>query len=81
MSTFKLDDSGMTEVKGFMEQENQRYQLQQVINRMSEMCWEKCVPTPDRELSKSERTCISNCVDRFLDTNVFVANRITKQKK
>lgn len=38
----------------------------------NDVCWEKC--QSDKVDSKTE-TCLSNCVNRFIDVSLFITNR------
>ncbi|KAI8868081.1 hypothetical protein GQ42DRAFT_175251 [Ramicandelaber brevisporus] len=39
---------------------------QELINKMSDKCFAKCIPTPGPKLDKSETTCLSNCMDKYM---------------
>jgi mitochondrial import inner membrane translocase subunit TIM8 len=44
-------------------------------------CWDKCVTgTPSTRFSRSEETCLANCVDRFLDTSLFMVKQIGEKR-
>lgn len=62
-----------------LQQEQQKAAIQQAINKLSELCWDKCVSRPDAQLSSSEQDCISKCAERYLDTSMFVAGRMQHQ--
>ena len=34
---------------------------------------------PSSKLTGKTETCLRNCVDRFLDTNIFVTERLAKK--
>ncbi|KAI9767916.1 MAG: protein translocase subunit [Geoglossum simile] len=38
----------------------------QLIERLNEHCFEKCVPTPGSSLSKGEQTCFTNCMEKYM---------------
>ncbi|KAJ7706462.1 hypothetical protein B0H17DRAFT_919224, partial [Mycena rosella] len=41
----------------------------------------RCVTgTPSTRFSRSEESCISNCVERFLDTSLFMVKKIEEQR-
>ena len=62
-----------------LQQEQQKAVVQAAINKLTELCWDKCVTRPDVKLSSSEQECISNCSERYLDTSMFVMNRMAGQ--
>ncbi|EFN82160.1 Mitochondrial import inner membrane translocase subunit Tim8, partial [Harpegnathos saltator] len=48
------------------------------IHAFNDICWEKCVDKPGSKLGGRTETCISNCVNRFIDVSFFVTNRFTQ---
>ncbi|OIW33573.1 hypothetical protein CONLIGDRAFT_570555 [Coniochaeta ligniaria NRRL 30616] len=38
----------------------------QLIEKMNENCFEKCVPKPGASISSSEQTCIAQCTDKYM---------------
>ncbi|KAI0667801.1 Tim10/DDP family zinc finger-domain-containing protein [Trametes maxima] len=40
---------------------------QEIMNKVNEKCFAKCVPKPGSSLSSSEEKCLSQCMDRYLD--------------
>ncbi|KAI9774027.1 MAG: protein translocase subunit [Geoglossum umbratile] len=38
----------------------------QLIERLNEHCFEKCIPTPGSSLSKGEQTCFTNCMEKYM---------------
>ncbi|KAK9343392.1 Tim10/DDP family zinc finger-domain-containing protein [Lipomyces starkeyi] len=74
----QLDEASQVELLKFVESENAKAKLQSSIHMFTDMCFKKCVPTiTTGSVSPAESTC-ANCVDRFLDTNIFVVNKISK---
>ncbi|KAH0538283.1 hypothetical protein FGG08_005103 [Glutinoglossum americanum] len=52
-----------------MDQARQEAAIQnarQLIERLNEHCFEKCIPTPGSNLSKSEQTCFTNCMEKYM---------------
>lgn len=47
---------------------------QSLMNNANERCFKACVTKPGLSLSSSEQTCLSRCLDRFMD-----AYNITRQ--
>jgi len=72
--------SSQQRLQGALQQEQQRAMVQGVIAKLSEMCFDMCIKKPDSKLSSSEQSCVSNCVNRYLDTSVFVAQRMMKKQ-
>mmetsp|Transcript_5327 Transcript_5327/g.10958 ORF Transcript_5327/g.10958 Transcript_5327/m.10958 type:complete len:89 (-) Transcript_5327:32-298(-) len=74
-SKFGID----TELRSFVEQENQKAAIQSAIAKLTELCWDKCVGKPGTRLSGYEEDCLGNCAARYLDASVFVMQRMMKK--
>lgn len=61
--------------------EDQKQRFQSQIHAFTDMCWEKCVDKPGSKLDGKTETCLVNCVERFLDTNIFIAKRFAEKFK
>lgn len=55
---------------------NEQGMIMQTFAKLSHKCFMKCVPKPGRSLSSSEDSCLTNCVDRFGDTQAFLIERL-----
>lgn len=40
---------------------------QELMNKASDRCFLKCVTKPGTSLSSSEQTCLSRCMDRYME--------------
>ncbi|XXH05059.1 hypothetical protein Hte_011483 [Hypoxylon texense] len=38
----------------------------QLIEKINEHCFEKCVPKPGASLSNSEQTCFTQCMEKYM---------------
>lgn len=74
------DTRDAKELQSFLEMENQKAVIQAAIGKLSELCFDKCVNKPGNKLDSSEANCISNCAGRYLDTSVFIMNRMVQKK-
>ncbi|TCD62893.1 protein translocase subunit [Steccherinum ochraceum] len=54
---------------------------QQLINKCNEKCFQKCVTKPGTSLSGSEETCLSRCIDRYLEAFNIVSRSYTDRLK
>ncbi|MCL4147449.1 UNVERIFIED_CONTAM: hypothetical protein GTU68_036071 [Idotea baltica] len=45
---------------------------------MNELCWDTCSVAPESKLSSRTETCIGNCVERFIDSSLFITNRFAQ---
>mmetsp|Transcript_25939 Transcript_25939/g.65386 ORF Transcript_25939/g.65386 Transcript_25939/m.65386 type:complete len:88 (+) Transcript_25939:63-326(+) len=76
-----LDKKSRAEVQSFIEEQQANQQVTAILSKITELCWDKCVPKPGKDLSAAESQCIANCSERFLDTSMFVAARIQGKMK
>ncbi|GBE88450.1 Tim10/DDP family zinc finger-domain-containing protein [Sparassis latifolia] len=40
---------------------------QELMNKTNEKCFAKCITKPSTSLSGSEETCLSNCLNRYME--------------
>ncbi|KAF9917191.1 hypothetical protein BX616_001671 [Lobosporangium transversale] len=40
---------------------------QELINKINEKCFARCVLKPSTKLDNSEQNCLSNCMDRYME--------------
>jgi import inner membrane translocase subunit TIM8 len=71
-----LDEASQRELAQFIEQENAKARVQQSVHTLTDMCWDKCIGQIGSKLNGTEKSCLSNCVERFLDTSIFIVNRL-----
>ena len=65
------------EMQQFILAEKEKVKFQSLVRSLTDECWEKCVEKIGSKLDSKTETCIVNCVERFLDTSNYVANRLT----
>ena len=70
------------EMQQFVQQQQQNAALKQVINKLTDKCWDMCVGKIGSSLSSREASCLSQCSQRFADVSEFMVKRaIQKQKQ
>ena len=52
--------------------------FQFLIHALTDKCWELCIDKPSGRLDHSTSNCLTNCVERFIDTTNFIVNRLEK---
>lgn len=68
-----LDDNSKKEIATFLEAENSKQKVQLSIHQFTNTCFKQCIPSINNaDLSAQEEQCLSNCVNRFLDTNIRI---------
>lgn len=73
------DVAASAAMQAFIQEENQKAAVQQIIAKLTDTCWDKCMGKPGSKLSSWETDCISNCAERFLDTSMLIVQRMQKQ--
>ena len=76
-----VDPRAAERMQSFIAEENQRAAVQQIISKLTDTCWDKCMGKPGSKLSSYERDCISNCAERFLDASIFIVQRMHDQSR
>lgn len=66
------------ELQSFIQLETQRAQFQGQVHKLTDLCWDQCVDKARDKLDSRTETCMSNCVERFIDTSLTIANRFQK---
>ncbi|ESO06101.1 hypothetical protein HELRODRAFT_64842 [Helobdella robusta] len=52
---------------------------QELLQKMSDKCFKKCIPKPGSGLDNSEQKCIAMCMDRYMDTWNIVSKTYTQR--
>ncbi|KAJ3046153.1 Mitochondrial import inner membrane translocase subunit Tim8 A [Rhizophlyctis rosea] len=76
-----LDEKGRQEVAQLLQVEQARAEFQGQVHRFTEVCWDRCITKIKPAMDKTDETCISNCVERFLDTSIFLINSLSQQQR
>jgi mitochondrial import inner membrane translocase subunit TIM8 len=74
-----VDPAAAARVQAFIAEENQKAAVQQIISKLTDTCWDKCMGKPGAKLSSWESDCIANCAERFLDASIFIVQRMHGQ--
>ncbi|XP_067634173.1 mitochondrial import inner membrane translocase subunit Tim13-like [Eurosta solidaginis] len=57
---------------------------QELLTKMTEKCFKKCIAKPGISLDSSEQKCISMCMDRYMDSWNLVSrtysNRLQREQ-
>ena len=69
----------MKDMQQFLETENQKAVIQQAIAKLTEQCFEKCIGKPGTKLDL-QANCVANCAGRYLDSSVFIVNRMMAKR-
>jgi hypothetical protein len=51
------------------------------ILEITKICWDKCISTqPGNALDNSQKNCLSNCAQRYIDSQVFMRKLIKQMR-
>lgn len=75
-----LSETDQKELQGFLETEQAKARVQSSVHQFTDMCWDKCVTSIGSRLGK-EATCLSNCVERFLDSSLYIVRSRHRPRK
>ncbi|CDO77185.1 hypothetical protein BN946_scf184705.g10 [Trametes cinnabarina] len=59
----------LEQVKNSIHNELALQNAQELMNKVTEKCFAKCVPKPGGSLSSSEEKCLSQCMERYLEAS------------
>lgn len=77
----QLDAASRQELETFLEQEQAKAKMQASIHELTDKCWKKCITgSISSKFSRGEASCLENCVDRFLDSSLYMVKQIEQQK-
>jgi import inner membrane translocase subunit TIM8 len=65
----------------FIEIETEKQRFKVLVHGLTEQCWDVCMEKPGSRLDSKTESCLSNCVNRFIDTSNFVVNRLEKTQQ
>ena len=68
-------------MQAFIAEENQKAAVQQIIAKLTDTCWDKCMGKPGTKLSSWETDCLTNCAERFLDTSIFIVEKMHRESR
>ncbi|EED15508.1 mitochondrial intermembrane space translocase subunit Tim13, putative [Talaromyces stipitatus ATCC 10500] len=56
-----------------------------LVSKINENCFDRCIPTPGSSLSSSESTCLSSCMEKYINvwntTSRAYISRVQKESK
>ncbi|KAJ3790263.1 Tim10/DDP family zinc finger-domain-containing protein [Lentinula aff. detonsa] len=77
----KFDEATQKELATFLEKEQTQAKLHSTVHSLTTMCWDKCITsTPSTRFARGEESCLNHCVDRFLDTSIFLVKQIQDRR-
>ena len=62
-----------------LRQQVEEQQIQELVQTMSEKCFEKCVTRPGTSLTTGEMACLSKCADRYTECMSLVFSAVARK--
>ncbi|EOD50276.1 putative mitochondrial import inner membrane translocase subunit tim13 protein [Neofusicoccum parvum] len=80
MDSFNITSSDpKTAVMQQVRQEAAVANARQLVEKLNEHCFERCVPKPGTSLSKGEETCFTQCMEKYMSAwNVVSRQYVAK---
>ncbi|XP_067138570.1 mitochondrial import inner membrane translocase subunit Tim8 [Centruroides vittatus] len=63
------------ELQEFLLITEQKVQFQAQVHNLTDVCWDKCIDKPGPKLDGRTEACLTNCVERFIDTSMIITKR------
>lgn len=79
MDIKSIEDKIDPEIKEIIQGEQIRAQISSQIRKLNKICFAKCVDKISPKFEGKVETCLNNCVNRYLDTNEFIAHRFQQR--
>ncbi|KAI0166291.1 Tim10/DDP family zinc finger protein [Xylariaceae sp. FL1272] len=79
----RLNDKDKTELRQFLNNENQKARVQANVHSLTDMCFKKCVTgtIKDGKLNSSEEGCMANCAERFFDVSSLTMKHLQNMRQ
>mgnify|MGYP001980848135 FL=1 len=52
----------------------------EVVSKLADVCFDKCVGKPGASLDRHESACLSQCALRYLETGQVIMSRIQRMQ-
>eukprot|EP00898_Chlorokybus_atmophyticus_P005298 jgi/Chlat1/576/Chrsp103S00015 len=74
-----LSPAQKAELQQFILREQQKAVFNELVAKLSDVCWDKCITKPGSRLDSSESACLSYCAHRFLDASNIVLQHFERR--
>jgi len=75
----KMDSASKEQLMSQVKQQIALANAQELLQKMSEKCYKKCISRPGTTLDNSEQKCIAMCMDRYMETWNLVSRVYTER--
>ncbi|CAD5177430.1 unnamed protein product [Musa acuminata subsp. malaccensis] len=70
------------ELQRFLEQEKQKAMVSEMVGKLTNECWDKCITgTPGSKFSSSESACLTNCAQRYMDLSMLIMKKFQSMQQ
>ncbi|KDN37813.1 putative TIM8-translocase of the mitochondrial inner membrane [Tilletiaria anomala UBC 951] len=81
MSAAGLSEADQKELQSFLDTEQAKARVQNSVHNFTELCWDKCITSSiGARFGRGEEACLSNCVERFLDSSLYIVKQLEQQR-
>ena len=68
------------EMADFLEEEKRKAMFNEVVSKLADVCFDKCIAKPGSSLDRYETACLSQCALRYLETGQVIMGRIQRMQ-
>ncbi|XP_024873966.1 mitochondrial import inner membrane translocase subunit Tim13 [Temnothorax americanus] len=79
LATGNLTGSQRDELMQQLKQQIAVANAQELLTKMTEKCFKKCIGKPGTSLDSSEQKCIAMCMDRYMDSFNLVSKTYSER--
>ncbi|KAK5954393.1 Mitochondrial import inner membrane translocase subunit tim8 [Knufia fluminis] len=80
----RLSPADQRDLQQFLQAKNQEATFQRTIHELTETCFKKCIARGSistGRLNSKESSCMTNCVGRFMDSNLAVLRHLEMMRQ
>ncbi|EPS27363.1 Mitochondrial import inner membrane translocase subunit TIM8 [Penicillium oxalicum] len=80
----KLSDADKADLQQQLANEQQKATIQQTVHSLNEVCFKKCTTSKSFSsgtLDRSEEACAANCVDRWMDSQLLILQKLGSMRQ
>ncbi|XP_015833017.1 mitochondrial import inner membrane translocase subunit Tim8-like [Tribolium castaneum] len=72
------EENSVKQLQDILVAEREIAEIAEQIHEFNELCWDKCVYNVGKKLDSKTETCLTNCVNRFIDVSFLITNRFAQ---
>ncbi|RXK38458.1 mitochondrial import inner membrane translocase subunit TIM8 [Tremella mesenterica] len=77
----QFDAASKKELEDYIDQQQAKAKIQAQVHDLTQRCWNTCVTGGiSSKFSRGEASCLENCVDRFLDSSLYLVKQLEAQQ-